>query len=421
MDETKDDINFEGSRIDFYEHPGGIGEDASMFSANAQKDQFLGGGALGSDEKESDLSKTQLSEDQALDGMLKMGDLRINAIYEVLADKMTPMLFRLHTPSGQNIFYAGTRHPEYISQETRHEQSNGLMLAFDEFTERTKNSTRRIVFIEGSKPGILTNDYATQEEAYNKGEMGEITWMAKEAGIDVMSPDIPDDKIAEFMREQSVPDLTIALNFAFRNLHSLVSEKAKKQESHFSQSEVLDLLGGVSKGPAGWKRDFTDQAITKIIALGEFDSAEGRTEIQNYIDQMLPQLNQHLKENSQFIENEATGEKGIQLLVQQGTDSEGNPLYVYEYNPEKHYQQLVNPFVNNSDNPKGMLNHLSALLSDKRDQYILSQLVEKVNAGYDVFIGFGNSHAIQESAGLIAAGCETTDYPVDVLKSVSTS
>lgn len=411
--------SLENNRIDYLERMTD-GDQAFQFSASVQREKFLGGGGNNTSERSEGLD-AQLSKEKTIDGMLKMGDPVIDQIYEELEDNMSPMVFRLKSPKGTSIFYIGTRHPEYITQEKREDQSKGLKAAFDEFTELTKNSTRRIVFIEGSKPGILTNDYATQEEAYNNGEMGEITWMAKEAGVDVMSPDIPDEKTAEFMREQSVPDLTIALSFALRNLQSRVSEKAKKQESHFSQKEVLNLIGGVSQGPAGWERDYTDQAMAKIKELGGLESAEGRIEIQNYIDQMLPQLNQLLKESSQFIEIENTGEKGIQLLVQQGTDSEGNAIYVYDYNPKEHYQQLVNPFINNSDNPKGMLNHLGALLSDNRDHYILSQLVEKVNEGYDVFIGFGNSHAIQETAGLIAAGCETKDYPVGILNSASIS
>ncbi len=369
-----------------------------------------------------DLSKEmdtkQLSPEKAQEGMLKMGDLAIDRVYKAMEGKDLPMVFRYKSPNERIIHYSGTIHPHNLTSEQNHTQTTGLKTAFDEFNGATTDSQKRLVLIEGSKPGIITNEYATFEEAVQRGgEMGAITWYAKEAGIDVMSPDIPYEETVTFMKEQGIPNLTIALNFAFRNLHSALRDKELRHEQHFTQQEVADLLLNLSLVYTDWEKDFAQSELEEIKKLGSFNTSEGRSRIQQYIDKMLPQLNTHLKDNSKFIKNEVTGEEGIQLLVQNGVDEQGNPLYVSEYDLEKHYQPLVNPFVNNPDNPKGMLNYLSAKLSDNRDRYILDQIVTRVNEGYDLFIGFGNSHAIQEGAGLIAAGCNSSDYPVQVLNS----
>lgn len=358
----------------------------------------------------------QIPLEEANKGMLKMGDPAIDRVYKAMEGKDLPMVFRFRTPNERTIYYTGTIHPHNLTPEQHQTQTNGLRAAFDEFNTATASSKKRLVFIEGSKPGILTNDYASYEDASQRGgEMGEITWFAKEAGIDVISPDLPHEEGFKFMKEQGVPDLTIALNFAFRNVHSALRDKELRHEEAFTQQEVADMLLGLSLVYTDWERDFAHKELAEIKQRGVFETPQGRARIQQYIDTMLPKLNEHLKENSKFIKNETTGEEGIRLLVQTGADKDDNPIYTSEYDPEKHYQPLANPFVNNPDNPKGMLNYLSAKLSDNRDRYILGQLVSKVNEGYDVFIGFGNSHAIQEGAGLIAAGCTSSDYPIQAV------
>lgn len=366
-----------------------------------------------------DLSKEadnkQLSVEKAREGILKMGDPAIGRVYEAMKGKDLPMLFRFKTPSENNAYYAGTIHPHNLTPAQNQEQTQGLKNAFDQFTKVTSDKEKRMVLIEGSEPGNLTNKYSSLEDALERGgEMGAITWYGKESGIDVISADIPTEATVAFMKEQGVPDLDIALNFAFRNVHSHLTSK-DHSNGMFTQGEVFDLLMNVSLLTTGWDKEYAQQSLDQIKQQGGFKTPEGRAQVQDYINTTLSKLNSHLKENSKFIKNETTGEKGIQLIVQKGMDSVGNPIFASEYNPDRDYQKLSNPFLDNPDNPKGLLNQLSAKLSDNRDQYILGQIVDKINDGYDLFIGFGNSHAIQESAGLINAGCTTSDYPLEAI------
>lgn len=356
-----------------------------------------------------------LSIDKARDGMLKMGDPVIDEIYKTMDGKDLPMVFRYKTPDGHIIYYDGTVHLHDLPLKQAQIEIAEIKKSFGEFDTLTSTTSKRIVFVEGGRPGIHNDVYSSYQDAVQQGgEMGAVTWFAKEAGIDVISPDIPPEETVAFMKKNGIDDLTIGLNFAFRRVHSLLREKQNRNEGTFSQSEVLDTLMGVSLIDTDWNRDYAQQTLDTIKKSGGFDSPEGKAQVQEFINTTSTALNTHLKQNTEFIEN-GTGERGIQLLVQNGTDQTGNPLYTSEYNPEQHYQTLTNPFLNHPDNPNGLLNKLSALISDNRDRYILDHLIQKVNEGYDIFTAFGNSHAIQEGAGLIAAGCTSPDYPINLL------
>lgn len=360
-----------------------------------------------------------ISLESAQQNMLKIDSPDIEKVYKEMEGKDLPMIFKYHFPNENIIDYVGTAHSSYLNKEQLLEQTKGLKTAFDEFKDSTSSSKKRLVLIEGSESGLITNKFTSFEDASKNGEMGETIWYATDAGIDIMSPDIPHEETLKFMKEEGVDDLTIALSFAFRSLHTALKEKNLQEDKHLTQREVIELLVGVSTVYTDWERETVEKDLAEIRETGGLDTPEGKTKAQEYIDKMLPQLNTHLQENSKFIKNEVTGDDGIQLLSQQGIDSNGDPTYISEYDPEKHYLPLVSPFINNPDNPKGMLNYLSAKISDNRERYILEQIVDKVNDGYDLFIVFGNSHAIQEGPGLIAAGCNSEDYPIKIVNQLN--
>lgn len=360
----------------------------------------------------------QISLEVAQQSMFKIDSPAIERVYKEMEGKDLPMVFKYESPNKNIVHYVGTAHSSYLSEEQRLEQTKGLKSAFDEFKTTTFDSKKKLVLIEGSESGLITNKFTSFEDASKNGEMGETTWYASEAGIDVMSPDIPHEETLKFMKDEGVDDLTIALSFVFRSLHTALKEKSNQGDNHFTQREVIDLLVGVSTVYTDWEREAVEKDLTEIREIGGLETLEGKTKAQEYINKMLSQLNNHLKENSKFIKNEETNEAGIQLLVQQGVDDKGNPVYISEYNPEEHYLPLVSPFINSPDNPKGMLNYLSAKISDNRERYILEQIINKVNDGYDLFVAFGNSHAIQEGPGLIAGGCISSDYPIQSINSI---
>lgn len=291
MEDTNNELIDGGSKVDFYEAD--TGESAAMFSAQAQRDKFLGGSASSETAKDNAMKENKAvlpSLDQVKAHVLRWANPNIGKQY---ADAVQS-LYRaeeIETPDGKrtNMVRTGIMDLTHSVQGTEQKIHNigtahdknpqsGMNVILrkrvQDYIEQTPPEQRHFMLEGWNAPEgqELPKEYRdlldsfkqqegeTEEEAYNRvvqrvGEQGIGLFYAMKLGIPVdFHTEISQEKEIEAFKAAGLAEADIAAFLLPKYLDIYKQGNEFKPEDHFTQQQMFEAISRVAK-VTGWKKD----------------------------------------------------------------------------------------------------------------------------------------------------------------------
>ncbi|MBA3723609.1 MAG: hypothetical protein H0W89_01800 [Candidatus Levybacteria bacterium] len=276
---------------------------------------------------------------------------------------------------------------------------------------------RRLVMVEGLRGGIPT--WKSEEDANTEaGEMGVIAFRAQQAGVDVISPEAPQEGIINKLKAEGVPADKIASFYILRQLPGLLKRDTPDAE------KIADFAGAIYEysqaADTGWIQPLGEDEIQRVASDPVFKQELS----QRIIQAALPRLNASLRDtfmqwNTTLdtdtrakIDAKNLSEKEVEQRVfldliaasESAVQDESSQVITYDKNgigTNADIDTLIYLTKPGNEAPAIDLRAISRVDNEARDEYLLQSIDDAVKAGKNPLVEFGGTHAIKIAPALI--------------------
>lgn len=305
--------------------------------------------------------------------ILRYGSNELEEAHKDWGKPETPRVFTYNTEGGQ-IVMLGTAHTKQLedpgSQASEELQRKYKMLQQvvtegNNYLNRTPQN-KALVMVEGFHGGIIPQWSSIEEAVAASGEMGAVSYMAYEKGVEVVSPEVKTEEVVEKLKAQGVPTDRVALFYTLRAMPNVISQgKIDELPRHVYHAQ---LVAG-----AEWVQPLTNEEEQRIILEPE----EAKRKGEEVLKACIPKLNGAMQAvNGQNVFDEATG----QILIS-----------------EDELTELTSPRSEKFDTP---LNQISRVDNETRDDYLLDEIHKATENGKSPLVVFGGTHALKVNPAL---------------------
>lgn len=278
---------------------------------------------------------------------------------------------------------------------------------------QTTPSDKRLVIIEGIHKGAIPKWQDLSASLQTNGEMGATSFIAQEAGTEVISGEAPQSEIINRLKEIGISSDDIATFYSLRDVPDLIRKRNITPENVASLIYDKSLEAG-----ADWTSPFTKQDMEKLQDDPDFRQAK----VNEVLTSVLPKLNltinrlisdwfAELDESSRGrIKDGTHSSKEIEntvfqklLSVAENASSEEKDLIRYGNNDieigldSDTLTYLTKP---GNEAPNTKLRKISRFDNEARDDYLLNTIDTSVKEGKSPLVVFGGTHAIKIAPAL---------------------
>ena len=241
--------------------------------------------------------------------------------------------------------------------------------------------------LDGTLSGL-----ASESEAVKKfGEKGAMLWKAREQGVEISSPEKPQNEIIAALKEQGFSAEDLSLYLTMRQFTSEIGQPHPDSTPESAERDFTGMFMAIEESTgAGWISDATKAEIAAVRKTN--DRAAQKAQVPKILSEFTSGL------NGAFAK--LPGMKGkalvpsLEALVNR---NEGVP------EDKKIPISAVNAFHDPNER-NGRTNEVSAAWNGERDTYIVQQIAEAHARGKKPLVVYGGSHAIAVEPALKALG-----------------
>ncbi len=290
-----------------------------------------------------------------------------------------------HKLGQQRLVFFGTAHTSDIESPF----ISGLRTQRAKFLKNVP--PEKVVFmVEGMSDGMdiqkaneMLVGIENEDEAIKKfGETGALMWTAKEQGIEITSPEIPENQIVQELKNQGFNQEEIALTFLLRDITSSVGRMPDNPRDEAFRQESLKNFA---------REFFYLQNLTGITWIKDLKKGEDLAEIAKDPKKLREYMQSVIEEALQGANKAFSKMSGM-------SDKKLIPSLDALLNRDK--QQIPIEDVNALYDPldeKGLnaiTNQIASAYNLARDKYLTTKVFETLKDGKSPFIVYGASHAI---------------------------
>ena len=279
---------------------------------------------------------------------------------EIKKKPEVPLLFTYKTETGQ-VNMIGVAH----TSDVKSPMMQKITQEVGNYLNRTPKE-KAIVMVEGFHGGPIP-EWTSFDEAVNSSqEAGATAFMAREKGVEVISPEVPMEDVVAKLKEQGVPADRIALFYSLRAMPNLV-----RQGNLEALPRIIYRAQALAQ--AGWIPEFTADEEQRLKS----DPEEAKRKGSEILRTAIPKLNGAMREiNEQNVFNEETQE----VLFS-----------------EADLHELTSPHSEKVETP---LNQVARVDNEMRDDYLLDKIHEAVQNGKDPMVVYGGTHTVKINPAL---------------------
>lgn len=357
------------------------------------------------------LRKTEVPDtlEEAHKRILRIDDPKVDQLHDQWLEPRGAIMFRYESDYGHRVSLIGTVHqynPENpMIQDIKGQVENYLSLPLKE---------RLLVMVEGFHGGTIPNWNSFEEAVEASGEAGGAAFLAKQAGVEVVSPEIPAGQIVTRLKELGFTPDKITLADIMKTLPNFM------RQGKFDAQNLASVIYGASiQAQTGWVEAIPPEQIRAM----EQDPVLVQQKTKEVLDSSLPHINQTMKNavtewfrrqdfgrkeeirNAELSESlsphEYTRLKVFKKLLELGeTVDEGGNVEMFQITEsgvtslfdQDMLNHLVAPGVKDPDT---VFRQMSRLNLEMRDDYILDQVDQARKNDKNPLIIYGGTHALK--------------------------
>jgi hypothetical protein len=312
---------------------------------------------------EQNLNIKEITDNPLREAWAKMPDFEDKGLWEQHEKWQTtkkPLIFK-HKIGESKVVAVGVSHSKKLESPT----TKGTSEAFQEYISETPEN-RRLIMVEGfhdREPQALGT---FEKSVKHGGESWGITYLAKDMGVEVVSPEVPHTEVIEILKQEGIdPDL-IALFYIMRSLGPLVNSEELSSEELTSDTAGIIYSHAVAASTE-WMQQYNE---SELAAIRVDDEAKARA-IEKIFAVCMSPLNATL--------NDAVGSELF--------DSKGNLILDAE---------TLNSYHNpGRDAPDTIFKRISQIDNQARDEFLLREITVAIDKGKDPMVVFGGTHILR--------------------------
>jgi len=221
------------------------------------------------------------------------------------------------------------------------------------------------------------------------GENGTLLWMAREQGIEVVSPERPQDEIAAELLAQGYSREDMGLHLTIRQLTSEIGRKPADQNLADAERDFARMFFDFDRlAGTGWVTTETRQAVDAAIAANDMA----------VVGKLTPRVLEEYIGGANTAFGKLPGKEGQKLIPSIDGLLRRNKDVA---DPDKISMDVVGT-LNNPRSNESSINRVSAAWNTERDKHLVRQIADAKAQGKKPFVVFGASHAVSVEQALKA-------------------